>query len=73
MSVSVCLCVFVCLQSYLQYYISSTTCTWVHKKCSGIKGSISKVAKSFIFSRRLNPITSAGRNSVDIGASASWS
>ena len=31
---------------------------------------MSKVAKSFICSRCLNPITSAGRNSVDIGASA---
>jgi len=39
---------------------------WVHKKCrpSGIKGSVSKVAKSFICSGCLNPVTS------DIGASA---
>ena len=44
--------------------------TWVHKKCSGIKGSMSKVAESFIFSGCLNPVTSAGRTSVDIGASA---
>ena len=28
---------------------------WVHKKCSGIKGSMSKVAKSFICSGCLNP------------------
>jgi len=34
---------------------------WVHKKCSGLKGSMSKV---------VNPVTSAGRTSVDIGASA---
>ena len=27
MSVSVCLCVFVCLQSYLQYYMSSQIAT----------------------------------------------
>jgi len=42
---------------------------WVHKKCSGIKGSISKVAKSFMFSGRLKPVTSAGRTSVDIWGS----
>ena len=42
---------------------------WVHKKCSGIKGSMSKVAKSFICSGCLNPVTSAGRTSVDIEAS----
>jgi len=45
-------------------------CTWVHKKFSGIKGSMSKVAKSFICSGCLNVVTSAGRTSVDIGASA---
>jgi len=43
---------------------------WVHKKCSGIKGSMSKVAKSFICNGCLNPVTSAGRTSVDTGASA---
>jgi len=43
---------------------------WVHKKCSGIKGSMSKVAKSFICRGCLNLVTSAGRTSVDIGASA---
>jgi len=43
---------------------------WVHKKCSGIKGRVSKVAKSFICSGCLNLVTSAGRTSVDIGASA---
>jgi len=32
---------------------------WVHKKCSGIKGSMSKVAKSFICRGCLNPVTSA--------------
>ena len=37
---------------------------------SGIKGSLSKVAKSFICSGCLNPVTSAGRSRVDIGASA---
>ena len=53
---------------------SSLQCTscrkWVHKKCSGIKGRMSKVAKSFICRGCLNPITSAGRTNVDIGASA---
>ena len=43
---------------------------WVHKKCSGIKGSMSKVTKSFICRGCLNLVTSAGRTSVDIGASA---
>jgi len=43
---------------------------WVHKKCSGRKGSMSKVAKSFICRGCLNLVTSAGRTSVDIGASA---
>ena len=37
---------------------------WVHKKCSGIKGSTSKVAKSFICSGCLNPVTSAGRTNA---------
>ena len=36
----------------------------------GIKGSMSKVAKSFICSGCLNSVTSAGRTSVDVGASA---
>jgi len=38
--------------------------------CSGIKGSMSKVAKSFIYTGCLKLVTSAGRTSVDIGASA---
>ena len=42
----------------------------VHKKCSGIKGSMSKVVKSFICRGCLNPVTSAGHTSVDIGAIA---
>jgi len=56
------------------HYSNSLQCTscqkWVHKKCSGIKGSMSKLAKSFICSGCLNPVTSAGRTSVDNGASA---
>ena len=46
---------------------------WVHKKCSGIKGSMSKMAKSFICSGCLNPVTSAGCTSVDIGPAQSCS
>ena len=34
------------------------------KKCSGVKGSMSKVAKSFICRGCLNSVTSAGRTSV---------
>ena len=56
---------------------SSLQCTrcqkWVHKKCSGIKGSMSKVAKSFICRGCLNPVTSAVRTSVEIGLVQSWS
>ena len=63
---------------FIQLYVAwsgsnSLQCTscqkWVHKKCSGIKGSMSKVAKSFICRGCLNPVTSASRTSVDIGAS----
>ena len=43
---------------------------WVHKKCRGIKGSISKAMKSFVCRGCLNPVTSTSRTSVDIGASA---
>ena len=39
---------------------------WVHKKCNGIKGSMSKVAKSFICRGCLNLVTSAGCTSVDL-------
>ena len=40
---------------------------WVHKKCSGIKGSMSKVAKTFICRGCLNPVSSAGRNNNNDG------
>ena len=36
----------------------------------GIKGSMYKVMKSFICRGCLNPVTSTGRTSVDIGVSA---
>ena len=41
----------------------------VHKKCSGINGSMFKVMKSFICRSCLKPAISTGRTSVDIGAS----
>ena len=43
---------------------------WFYLSGTGLKGSMSKVAKSFICRGCLNPVTSAGRTSVDIGASA---
>ena len=51
--------------------IQCTSCQkWVHNKCSGIKGSMCKVMKSFICRGCLNHVTSTGRTSVDIGAGA---
>jgi len=51
--------------------IQRTSCQkWVHKKCSDIKDSISKVLKLFICRGCLNPVTSIGCTSADIGASA---
>ena len=59
----------VCSKGVGSNSLQCTSCQkWVHKKCSGIKGSMSKVAKSFICRGYLNPVTSAGR--LDIGASA---
>ena len=61
----------VCSKGVGSKSIQCSSCQkWVHKKCSGIKGSMSKVAKSFICRGCLNLVTSAGRTSVDIGASA---
>ena len=51
--------------------IQCTTCqNWIHKKCSGMKGSMYKVMKSCSCGGCLNPVTSTCRTSVDIGASA---
>ena len=51
--------------------IQCTIChKWVHKKCSGIKGSMYKVMQSFICTGCSNPVISTDRSSVDIGASA---
>jgi len=63
----------VCSKGVVSNSLLCNSCQkWVHKKCSGIKGSMSKVAKSFICSGCLNPVASAGRTSVDIGASAKF-
>jgi len=61
----------VCSKGVGSNSLQCTSCQkWIHKKCSGVKGRMSKVAKSFICRGCLNPVTSAGRTSVDIGASA---
>ena len=57
----------VCSKSVGSNSLQGTSCQkWVHKKCSGIKGIMSKVAKSFICRGCLNLITNAGRTSVDM-------
>jgi len=61
----------VCSKGVGSNSLQCTSCQkWVHKKCSRIKGSMSKVAKSFICRGCLKPVSSAGRTSVDTGASA---
>jgi len=52
--------------------IQCTSChKWVHKKYSGIKGSMYKVTRrSFICRGCSNPVISTGHTSVDIGANA---
>jgi len=51
--------------------VSCTGCQkWVCKKCNGINGNMFKVMKSFICKGCLNPVTSSGCTSVDIGISA---
>jgi len=50
--------------------VQCTSChKWVHKKCSGIKGNMYKVMRSFICRGCSNPVISTGHTSVDIGAS----
>jgi len=47
--------------------IQSTRCQkWVHKKFSGIKGSMYKVMKSFICRGCLNPVNSTGHTSANL-------
>jgi len=51
--------------------IQCTSCKkWVHRKCSGIKGSMNKVMKTFICRGCVISVTSTGRTSVDIGGDA---
>ena len=51
--------------------IQCTSCyKWLHKKCSGIKGSMYKLMRSFHCRGCSNPVISTGHTSVDIGASA---
>ena len=51
--------------------IQSSSChKWVHKKCSGIKGSVYKVMRSFICRGCSKLVISTGHSSVDNGASA---
>jgi len=51
--------------------IQCTSCQkWVHRKCSGIKGSMYKVMKTFICRGCVNPVTGTGYTSVDIGVNA---
>ena len=50
--------------------IQCTSCQKrVDKKCSGIKGSMYKVVKSFICTGCSNPVISKGHTSVDTGGS----
>ena len=51
--------------------IQCTSChKWVYKKCSGIKGSMYKVMRSFTCRVCKNPVISTGHTCVDTGASA---
>jgi len=53
------------------YSIQCTSCQkWVHRKCSGIKGRMYKVMKSFVCRVCKNPLTGIGCTSVDIGVNA---
>jgi len=53
---------------------NSIQCTsyqkWVHRKCSGIKGSMYKVMKTFVCRGCMNPVIGIGCTSVDIGVNA---
>jgi len=56
----------VCGRGVVCNSIQCTSCQkLVHKKCSGIKGSMYKVMKSFICRGCLNPVTSTGRTGVN--------
>jgi len=47
----------------IQYSVPSCQ-KWVHRKCSGIKGSMYKVMKTFICRSCMNPVTGTGHTSV---------
>jgi len=53
---------------------SSIQCTrcqkWVHRKCSGIKDSMYKVMRTFVYRGCMNPVTGSGCASVDIAVNA---
>jgi len=52
--------------------IQCTNCQkWVHKKCSGMKGSMIKVSKSFVCRGCTDQLASMDRTSMDIGDGAS--
>ena len=64
----------VCSKGVGSNSLQCTSCQkWVHKKCSGIKGSMSKVVKSFICRGCLNPVTSAVRTVWILRPVQSWS
>ena len=63
----------VCSKGVGSNSLQFTSCEkWVHKKCSVIKGSMSKVAKSFICSGCLNAVTSVTLVWI-LGPVKSWS
>jgi len=57
--------------------IQCTSCKkwpkWVHRKCSGIKGSMYKVMKTFVCRGCMNPVIGTGHTGGDIGVNAIWS
>jgi len=51
--------------------LQCTSCQkWVHGRCSGMGGSMLRVARSFVCRGCVGPVTSAGCTGVDVGASA---
>jgi len=51
----------VCSRGIGNNSILCTSCQkWVHRKCSGIKGSMYKVTKSFVCRGCVNPVTGTG-------------
>jgi len=51
--------------------IQCTSCQkWVHRKCSGIKGSMYKVTKTFVCRGCMKTVTSIGCTTVDIRVNA---